>query len=464
MRRPVASSSWAALGLVGILTAVVAQAALGVRFFPGATLASAPVLTVTFLQFAAGLLFALTLFFLRRVAGFRWLAAVLVCGLLIRGAFILAHPILETDFNRYLWDGAVVQSGENPWQHAPQSALDGTASPTLNTLGVEAGIVLKRVNHPELTTIYPPGAQLFFSISASLGRFNLDVWRIVLLLCELATLAILLKTLSTLRLPLLWIACWWINPLLAREASNTAHMDALLLPWIAAALYCITAQRNRLALAFVAIATSIKLWPALLSAWVFRKNARGWWFWSAAAASLFIGLAVAPMLLTDRGPGSGLLAYSARWDTNGGIFSVLRDFFSALSNDTTAQLLARVTVVGLLGGWLLGILRREASDAHGQLAQIYSALMALLLLSPAGYPWYALWLAPVAVLVPRWSFVVVTIVFPFYYLRFFFEHQGNPWLFHHVIPVVEAACVLLVIWFDYRGRLPRWPTATRELT
>jgi len=76
----------------------------------------------------------------------------------------------------------------------------------------------------------------------------------------------------------------------------------------------------------------------------------------------------------------------------------------------------------------------------------------LLILSPAGYPWYALWLAPVAVLVPRWSFVAVTVALPLYYLRFYFEHRGEPWVFDHVIPVFEAGVILFVLWLEHTGR------------
>ena len=51
------------------------------------------------------------------------LALVVVAGLVMRLLQFGSEPVLEDDYNRYLWDGAVVAAGINPYSVAPQDVL-----------------------------------------------------------------------------------------------------------------------------------------------------------------------------------------------------------------------------------------------------------------------------------------------------------------------------------------------------
>ena len=53
---------------------------------------------------------------------------VLLVGAAMRLVMMCSTPILEDDFYRYLWDGAVLAHGFNPYAYAPGAVASGSAS------------------------------------------------------------------------------------------------------------------------------------------------------------------------------------------------------------------------------------------------------------------------------------------------------------------------------------------------
>ena len=112
-------------------------------------------------------------------------ALIVVFGLLFRAALFFSQPIQEDDFYRYLWDGAVVAEGLNPYRFAPlrvQHQMDGAAPETSLQAYVQLAerdgrlsFVLSRVNHPHISTVYPPFAQAIFGLAAWLAPGSLSV-------------------------------------------------------------------------------------------------------------------------------------------------------------------------------------------------------------------------------------------------------------------------------------------------
>ena len=85
-------------------------------------------------------------------------------GVVLRLQFLTSAPILEDDLYRYLWDGAVLVEGFNPYRYPPEQILNGGGQripEKLVQLAIHSEGIAARINHPGLTTIYPPVAQLF---------------------------------------------------------------------------------------------------------------------------------------------------------------------------------------------------------------------------------------------------------------------------------------------------------------
>src|SRR3954471_24451143 len=120
-----------------------------------------------------------------------WLLMTFACS--FRLVLLFSHPIQEDDFYRYLWDGQVLANGLNPYRVAPLRVLNFTKGlgppaespvpatededlPRLATILVQDGkfgLILSRVNHPAVPTIYPPLAQAVFGLGALAAPGNL---------------------------------------------------------------------------------------------------------------------------------------------------------------------------------------------------------------------------------------------------------------------------------------------------
>ena len=53
------------------------------------------------------------------------LLLIILFGLGFRVLFLFSTPILENDYHRYFWDGAVVAGGMNPYEHSPEEVIKG---------------------------------------------------------------------------------------------------------------------------------------------------------------------------------------------------------------------------------------------------------------------------------------------------------------------------------------------------
>ena len=159
-----------------------------------------------------------------------WIVAI---GLVMRITMLFSTPMLEDDYFRYLWDGAVTARGINPYTYAPQSVIDNDPNipDAMKELVAESGDVVRRINHPQIRTIYPPVTQAFFATAHLLSPWNVLGWRFVLLLVDIVNLILLLSILRFFGLSSFWIAVYWWNPLLVKEIFNSGHMDILIIPF-----------------------------------------------------------------------------------------------------------------------------------------------------------------------------------------------------------------------------------------
>ena len=108
-------------------------------------------------------------------------AFVVLVALALRAALVATPPTLSDDLYRYVWEGRVLASGSSPYAHAP---LDSA----LATLRDAA--IFPRVNHPELSAIYPPLAEAGFALVARVW-FSLVAFKLWVLLHDVALCALL---------------------------------------------------------------------------------------------------------------------------------------------------------------------------------------------------------------------------------------------------------------------------------
>ncbi|MEM9355038.1 MAG: glycosyltransferase 87 family protein [Pseudomonadota bacterium] len=389
----------------------------------------------------------------------RLLTGIIAGGIILRLLMFWTVPALETDLYRYLWDGAVVAIGHNPYAYAP-GGLEASGVPqSLRDLALEAGYIHERINQQDLRTIYPPVAQVFFAVAYLAETWSITAWRLVCLLCELTTLWLLLRLLDELGRSRLWLAIYWWNPLIIKELMNSAHMEAVLVPFLLAAVLLAVTKRNIFSCLMLALAAGIKIWPVLLLPLVLRPLlAEPHRLTMAVCLTSLCLLALAlPPLLAGLDQKSGFVAYAAEWRRNGALnplmemllhFALSPTGFAdgALPNQIARGLVAiAAATIALLVA--LPRIRHE-----GDLVQRMTwVVLAVFLLSPAQYPWYLAWILPLMVLRdPLHGVQAATVILPIYYASFYFRGHNIEWAFNDMIVFAMWIPIWLVFYRDFR--------------
>lgn len=381
-------------------------------------------------------------------------AGVIAAGLLARLALFASEPILEDDYQRYLWDGAVTASGDNPYALSPKEArAQGGA---LRELVREGGEIVRRINHPELQTVYPPVTQAAFALAHLVKPWSLTAWRSVVLFFDLATLALVLLLLREAGRSPLWSALYWWNPIVIKELFNSAHMEAVVLPFVLLALWLALRRRPLASVSSLAFAVGAKLWPVLLLPLLVRWYGQADRRMFVNAAVLFAAIVAAlaiPLWLGGLDRQSGFAAYFSTWQTGSALFPVLeRAVAMPLSwlalPPEMAGLVARGLVALFLVTIALQVSRKPIENADDLLGRASLVVAALVLLSPAQFPWYAVWFAPFLAFRPWAGFLLLAATLPLYYLDFYFIGRGQPEIFTDVIVWIIWAPVWAALAFE----------------
>ncbi len=457
LSRPILTLCALALSLAGALFLV---SWISPEFHPSIPTEDHPVISLAAALIFAGLVWYGILLSLRKntVPRRPVLAGFLLLGLIIRLVFFGSTPIYENDYKRYLWDGSVVASGEDPYRFSPTQVFEASkvgarSVPDLTRLAIrsnEADGLTGEINSPDLTTIYPPAAQAVFTAAYWIAPYKKWGLMLVFLLLELAGLAALLAALNARKLPLLWSSAYWLNPVIILTTYNGIHMDVLLVPPLIAAILWVGRHPLRAAI-MLSFAAAVKIWPLLLAPVLFR----GW----RHRPVLYIGIAAlvgsltlasfAPMLLSLKSD-SGLAAYSTNWTNSSFLFPGIRDILSIFVFD--ANRLARYVIALMLVSlslWL-GFMTPKSEKSLPVHLMILSA--AFVFLSPTGYPWYFIWfLMFLPFALTHWSargLALLTIGASAYFVRFQLGEAGYYDIYTKILLPIEFGIPLLVLAWD----------------
>lgn len=440
------------IGGGALIGAAILLAWLSPRFAYGIDLIDKPVLWLAAGLVAAGLVYAAALpnliarsLDLRDTSGAIVLAIIISAGLLARLILFASEPVLEDDFYRYLWDGGVTAAGSNPYAVAPTDAAASAA------LSPDAALILDRVGHADLRTIYPPTAQAAFAAAHLIEPWSLTAWRGIVLILDAATLGLLLMLIKDAGRSPLWAALYWWNPLVIVSLSNGAHMDVVILPSLLLAL--LLAGRGRIipAAAALALAIGAKIWPVLLLPLILRPalNAPRVLFAAAGVLMTLLVLQAWPILSAGIDDTSGFLAYAQSWQRNSALFPLVEGTASFLVGPDAAGSVSRATLAGLCGFVALAAAWQPTATTGQLMTRSALVVTALLLTAPAQYPWYLVWLAPFLAFLPLPGLLLLTATLPLYYTAFYFAPRHEIGIYNGVI-----------VWLAW---LPVWVLLARDV-
>ena len=387
------------LGLLGCALALGVLTAIGLRLHRARDL---DLFVAAALAQGAVYLVAVRLVWHAR-ASRRAVALVLAAAAAMRVAVLVAPPFLSTDIYRYVWDGRVMAAGINPYRYIP-------ADPHLAALRDDA--IFPHINRADYApTIYPPAAEAVFFAVARLGG-GVTAMKAAMLAAEAIGIVLLLRLLRARGLPATRIAVYAWHPLPLWEFAGSGHVDALIVAFVALALW--SARRragNRGGAATglaLALGTLVKLYPAVLfpARWRPRRRRRIWLMPIAFAAAL--GLGYLPFL----GVGWRVLGFLPGYMTEEGFagggagfywWSAAKALLPLGGVPETAYLAAAAAA---MAGLALAVTRRPSGDDVAAAALLGTAFVALL--SPH-YPWYFAWLIVFACLVPGGALLWLTL-------------------------------------------------------
>ncbi|MEE9572411.1 MAG: hypothetical protein V3W20_05145, partial [Candidatus Neomarinimicrobiota bacterium] len=380
-----------------------------------------------------------------------WLGLIIVVGLVSRIILIPSQPVLENDYYRYLWDGAVTAHGYNPYVYSPEAAMDftnGDGPEELHKLANESGKIVKNINHPHIRTIYPILSQIVFAAAYFISPWKFWAWKVLLLLFDIALLLVLFKTLKELKLPMLFVVFYWLNPIVIHEFYNAAHMDLLALLFVSLSLYLSIKNKTWFALITLAFAVGFKLWPVVLLPLLLRN------FWQDKKLLLkfigaFAGLVFVlfiPVLLSRLDDTLGFIKYAGNWINNAAIYTIFQWF----TQETISFLHINVSCLSCINRWgifiiylVIGaiILRKTHQN---KLQFFYKGLLliaVLYLISPTQFPWYYTWLVPLLAVRPKASLLLYPLLLPLYQLNYLSDY----------IIYIEHLPILILFLLELKG-------------
>jgi len=331
---------------------------------------------------------------------------VFALGLAARIFFIFFPP--NTDVYRYIWEGAIQNSGFNPYLLTP-------ADPLLAPLAQgELSGIWRQINNTSFGAVYPPGTLLVFRLLAWVNPTPL-FFKSALVLFDLGSMAALALILRQRQLPPSRLLFYAANPLVIVFIAGEGHLDSLQVFFLLLGCWLLGQRRH--------LGSSISLGLAIMSKYLTAAAAPFFWDPRAGLRQLAFLLPAALFLVfISAGPA---------------LFRPLGEFgLNMHYNDVVAEALGMALGRGwpvaagmlfLLGlGW---IWLTEDDPLRG----IYLAIGCLLVLLPTFHPWYLLLMAPFMCLFPSrpWLYLQAAVLFTFPVLGHEFQagiFEEIPWL------------------------------------
>lgn len=437
-------AAWEVVGVLALLALVAASFFLG-RASP---LDVCPPRTLG-LVLLAGCAWLVALGAARRMRAGLPLVVIFAGALALRLCFLWSEPEVSDDLHRYVWEGALLSEGGNPYAHAPASAELAQEQERWRA-------TFERVNHPEVPAAYPPLTLLAQATVVTVAggpeppERARHFLRLAFALCDLAVCVPLLFLLRERRVTESALVAWAWNPWVALEFAGSGHFDALgiLLLVLTLALW----SRPVLAAFALAAGAATKLLPLALAPTLLRSG-RPVRAGLALGGGLLLPLAFFVLVAGEWPRPRGLAEYAFRWES----FSLAHRWIEGAwarvaSYDegwSDPRRLARASELLLWLAPLAWAWRRRLEPAR----VAWLAVAGFLLLTPTLHPWYLCWAVPFLALFRVRAFAFLVAFAPLFYWplagwRARGEWHEPSWLW----PLVALPFGLLLVFDLWRAR------------
>ena len=335
----------------------------------------------------------------------------------------LVDPFLSSDMYRYVWDGMVQHHGISPYRYVP-------GDPALSWLRAPNQEIFDNINRRGYArTIYPPVAQMVYWLAAWFAP-TVDAMKLMMLAFEGIAAWALVKLLGHLQRPAAEVLLLLWCPLLVWEIGDAAHVDAVVIGFVALALLLRWRGLPWLTGLLLGCAVMTKFYPVVLFPALWGR--RDWRMPAALVAVIAVGYGLYARV------GWLVFGFLGGYQKEEGMDSGTRYFPLEFARTRLGMPwlpnAAYYVVCGLVMGGIVWWCWRRASVEQGEAALRNTSLtrtgadnaksaqafskatdlgqapafvrgagalaFAMMLLFSPHYPWYVIWLVPFMVLAP----------------------------------------------------------------
>ena len=352
---------------------------------------------------------------------------IIVSGIIFRLTLFPAVPTTSPDVYRYIWEGKIVSHGINPYQVPPDAVQ-------LNQYHSD---VWEKVGFKNMTSIYPPAAQLIFLMGYNLTGESVLGLKIIYLLCEFITLLFLFKLLKLKgKNPEYLILYAWL-PIPIMEYFINTHIDVAGITFFILFLYYIEKRRYNLSSVFYSLSFLVKLYPLMLFPLLIKKlGIRKLLPFTLIFLIILISF-YAPFLTSDLSIKNTLATYIARWEFNGAVFNLSKIILGRES--------ARI-LCGILLITSIAVISYKYKDfVNGA----FGVLLSFVIFATTLYPWYLGWIASLNPLMNFYSLFSLFLTSNFSN----FTPMGLVWKEYGWVLLIEYIPFFILLYLDFRKNI-----------
>jgi len=366
---------------------------------------------------------------------------VIVFGLILSAMwhlqFLGMPPGPDDDIHRYVWDGRLQRLGYDPYLVVP-------SDPAFSNLHTSE---TRTLNHPDVPSPYPAGAELFFRAVTAINESTFAL-KVVFVLCDFAIVLVLLDLLRRSREGMHWVLAYAWHPLLATDVAGSGHIDIVGAMFLLLSFAALGRRWRAMAAVTFGLAVAVKLLPIVLLP-LYWKRVR---IVDGILAIIVVGILYLPFLRGDWIPFGSLGTYVQSFRFND-------PMFAALERVAAPQLVAAMAV---LVGFLVAIWMRARPQALSAAAFAWP-IAGSLLCAPVVYPWYLIWLLPFLRSISTLPISVWTLSIIPTYVVWYLRSLGLPWLLPNWVTLLEYGAVattgaFVLLWRQNRAAFMQAPT------
>ncbi len=341
------------------------------------------------------------------------LKQIIGAAILLRLGTVFIMPTLSDDIYRFIWDGELLVSGNNPMLSTPDQFL-ATIQPQSAYYTKLHGLI----NHPQFYTCYPPLMQAVFAFAAFFAGKSIVaatvLIKLIVGLSDCVAVLFLVKIIKKLKLSEKLVILYALNPLVIIEGTGNAHFEVMQVALICISFYYLLLYKNTIAAVFWGFAIITKLLPLLLLPIILRTLGfkKGIAFCTLSILIVLVNFLPFLSAASINAFSKSLNLYFQNFEFNASVYYVARDIGWWLKGYNYISFIGPFLMVVLISIYaVIFFAKRKLS-----LSQF--ALYALIILSlyylfaTTVHPWYIINLLPFALMAnKKYAFVWMGIAF-----------------------------------------------------